>query len=154
MIGVVTAAVCMLFFAWPPLRRLGQASPLSVLRADIGIEESQRAGDYVIGAASIVGLMWWYSGSAAVTFAVVSGLSVVVGLGFFVARALLSGGRRAGRLRWQHLAGCPRGITAQRPSQRITDGDFRDGDYADVAALCGPLLVDRAVAGSASRRCA
>ena len=96
MIGVVTAAVCMLFFAWPPLRRLGQASPLSVLRADIGIEESQRAGDYVIGAASIVGLMWWYSGSAAVTFAVVSGLSVVVGLGFFVARALLSGGRRAG----------------------------------------------------------
>ena len=82
-------------FCRPPLRRLRQASPLSVLRADIGIEDPS-AGDYVIGAASIVGLMWWYSGSAAVTFAVVSGLSVVVGLGFFVARALLSGGRRAG----------------------------------------------------------
>ena len=36
-IGVVTAAVCIVFFAWPPLKRLGQASPLSVLRADVGI---------------------------------------------------------------------------------------------------------------------
>ena len=31
LIGMVTAAVCMVFFAWPPLRRLGLASPLSVI---------------------------------------------------------------------------------------------------------------------------
>lgn len=96
LIGVVTAAVCMLFFAWPPLRRLGFASPLSVLRADVGIADSQRPQDYLLGGLSIIALMWWYSGSAAVTLAVIAGLSVVMGLGFLAARGLLSGGRRVG----------------------------------------------------------
>ena len=96
LIGIVTAAVCMVFFAWPPLRRLGLASPLSVLRADVGIADSQRPQDYLLGGLSIVALMWWYSGSAAVTLAVIAGLSVVMGLGFFAARGLLSGGRRVG----------------------------------------------------------
>ena len=95
-IGVVTAAVCIVFFAWPPLKRLGQASPLSVLRADVGIAESQRLQDYLLGGLSIVGLMWWYSGSAAVTLAVIAGLLLVMGLGFVAARSLLSGGRRVG----------------------------------------------------------
>ena len=95
-IGVVTAAVCMLFFAWPPLRRLGLASPLSVLRTDVGIAESQRPQDYLLGGLSIVGLMWWYNGSAAVTMAVVAGLLVVMVLGFLAARGLLYGGRRVG----------------------------------------------------------
>src|SRR5690606_31268986 len=31
MIGAVTSLTCLLCFAWPPLRRLGQASPLRVL---------------------------------------------------------------------------------------------------------------------------
>ena len=95
-IGVGTAAVCIVFFAWPPLKRLGQASPLSVLRADVGIAESQRLQDYLLGGLSIVGLMWWYSGSAAMTLAVIAGLLVVMGLGFVAARSLLSGGRRVG----------------------------------------------------------
>ena len=96
LIGVVTAVVCMLFFAWPPLRRLGLASPLSVLRADVDIADSQRPQDYILGGLSIVVLMWWYSGSAAATLAVIAGLSVVMGLGFLAARGLLSGGRRVG----------------------------------------------------------
>ena len=96
LIGVVTAVVCMLFFAWPPLRRLGLASPLSVLRADVDIADSQRPQDYLLGGLSIVVLMWWYSGSAAATLAVIAGLSVVMGLGFLAARGLLSGGRRVG----------------------------------------------------------
>ncbi len=96
LIGAVTAMVCIVFFAWPPLRRLGEASPLRVLRADIGMHEAQRPQDYLFGGASIVGLMWWYSGSVAVTLAVVAGLAVVMGLGFLAARGLLSGGRRVG----------------------------------------------------------
>ena len=96
LIGVVTAIVCMLFFAWPPLRRLGLASPLVVLRADVSIADSQRPQDYLLGGLSIVALMWWYNGSAAVTLAVIAGLSVVMGLGFLAARGLLSGGRRVG----------------------------------------------------------
>ena len=96
LIGAVTAMVCIVFFAWPPLRRLGEASPLRVLRADIGMHEAQRPQDYFFGGLSIIGLMWWYSGSAAVTLAVVVGLAVVMGLGFLAARGLLSGGRRVG----------------------------------------------------------
>jgi putative ABC transport system permease protein len=96
LIGAVTAMVCILFFAWPPLRRLGEASPLRVLRADIGMHEAQRPQDFLLGGLSIIGLMWWYSGSVAVTLAVVSGLAVVMGLGFLAARGLLSGGRRVG----------------------------------------------------------
>jgi len=96
LIGAVTAMVCIVFFAWPPLRRLGEASPLRVLRADIGMHEAQRPQDYLFGGLSIIGLMWWYSGSVAVTLAVVAGLAVVMGLGFLAARGLLSGGRRVG----------------------------------------------------------
>ncbi len=96
LIGAVTSMVCIVFFAWPPLRRLGEASPLRVLRADIGMHEAQRPQDYLFGGLSIIGLMWWYSGSVAVTLAVVAGLAVVMGLGFLAARGLLSGGRRVG----------------------------------------------------------
>ncbi|GIS24495.1 MAG: hypothetical protein CM15mP125_1820 [Gammaproteobacteria bacterium] len=73
LIGGVTAAVCLMFFAWPPLRRLGQASPLRVLRADMGVAEAQRSRDFVLGSVAIVALMWWYSGSALVTSAVIAG---------------------------------------------------------------------------------
>ena len=96
LIGGVTAAVCLIFFAWPPLRRLGEASPLRVLRADLGVAEAQRKRDFFLGSLAIVGLMWWYSGSALVTGAVIAGLCVVMGLGFIVANALLSGGRSFG----------------------------------------------------------
>lgn len=96
LIGGVTAAVCLIFFAWPPLRRLGEASPLRVLRADLGVADAQRKRDFFLGSLAIVGLMWWYSGSALVTGAVIAGLCVVMGLGFIAASALLSGGRSVG----------------------------------------------------------
>ena len=96
LIGGVTAAVCLMFFAWPPLRRLGQASPLRVLRADMGIAEAQRSSDFLMGSVSIVALMWWYSGSALVTGAVIAGLCVVMGLGYMAANVLLSGSRSVG----------------------------------------------------------
>jgi putative ABC transport system permease protein len=96
LIGAVTAAVCLVFFAWPPLRRLGEASPLRVLRADLGVADAQRKRDFFIGGLAIVGLMWWYSGSAVVTGAVIAGLFVVMGLGFIAASVLLSGGRSVG----------------------------------------------------------
>ncbi|MDG2460352.1 MAG: FtsX-like permease family protein [Luminiphilus sp.] len=95
-IGVVTAMVCLVFFAWPPLRRLGAASPLRVLRADIGVAEAQRPLDFVLGGLAIIGLMWWYSGSALITAAVAVGLMIVIALGFSVARLLLSGSKTVG----------------------------------------------------------
>ena len=40
--GVVTALVCLFFFAWPPLSRLADASPLHVLRAEVDVARMQR----------------------------------------------------------------------------------------------------------------
>lgn len=96
MMGAVTALVCLLFFAWPPLSRLADASPLHVLRAEVDIARMQRVRDLVLGGAAVVGLMWWYSGSAMVTFAVVAGLMVVTLLGMMIGRTLLAGGHSFG----------------------------------------------------------
>jgi putative ABC transport system permease protein len=60
------------------------------------VADVQRFRDFLLGGLSIIALMWWYSGSAVVTAAVITGLGVVVGLGFFAARLLLSGGRSVG----------------------------------------------------------
>ena len=48
-IGAATALTCLLCFAWPPLRRLGQASPLRVLRRDAPLENRRTLGDYALG---------------------------------------------------------------------------------------------------------
>ena len=47
LIGGVTSLTCLLCFAWPPLRRLGQASPLRVLRRDLPLENRRTLADYV-----------------------------------------------------------------------------------------------------------
>ncbi|HAN27216.1 MAG TPA: ABC transporter permease, partial [Haliea salexigens] len=51
-IGAATALVCLLCFAWPPLRRLSQASPLRVLRRDMPQEQRRTLTDYAVGLAA------------------------------------------------------------------------------------------------------
>ena len=46
--------------------------------------ECKECAILVLGGAAVVGLMWWYSGSAMVTFAVVAGLMVVTLLGMMI----------------------------------------------------------------------
>lgn len=94
--GVVTALVCLFFFAWPPLSRLADASPLHVLRAEVDVARMQRVKDLLLGGAAIIGLMWWYSGSVKVTFSVLAGLLLVTVLGVMVGRTLLAGGHSIG----------------------------------------------------------
>ena len=62
----------------------------------MGVAEAQRSRDFVLGSVAIVALMWWYSGSALVTSAVIAGLCVVMGLGYVAASVLLSGSRSVG----------------------------------------------------------
>ncbi|MDG2047940.1 MAG: ABC transporter permease [Halioglobus sp.] len=95
-IGAATSITCLFCFAWPPLRRLGQASPLRVLRRDLPLEDSRAISDYVLGLLAVVLLMWWYSGDWKLTLAVLAGLGVTVGLGFGLALTLLKGGRLVG----------------------------------------------------------
>jgi len=96
LIGGATALVCLGFFAWPPLQRLAQIPPLRVLRRDIDAGGAQRWVDYALGAISVFGLMWWYSGDLRVTGSVVAGLSLTVGAGYCAAQFLLRGGRVLG----------------------------------------------------------
>ncbi|MEQ9463945.1 MAG: FtsX-like permease family protein [Haliea sp.] len=95
-IGAATSLVCLLCFAWPPLRRLSLASPLRVLRRDMPLEQRQTLVDYAIGLAAVSGLMWWYSGDWKLTAAVLAGLAATVVLGLVLARTLLRGGRLVG----------------------------------------------------------
>jgi len=60
-IGSLTAIICLLSFALPPLLALRETPPLRVLRKDIG---QQKFGDnvpYVFGIAGAVFLVFWYS---------------------------------------------------------------------------------------------
>lgn len=95
-IGAATAVTCLLCFAWPPLRRLGNASPLRVLRRDMPLETRRSLSDYAIGLVAISGLMWWYSEDWKLTLAVLAGLAVTIALGLTLALLLLRGGRLVG----------------------------------------------------------
>lgn len=95
-IGGTTALVCLLCFAWPPLRRLGLASPLRVLRRDLPLESRKSLADYALGLAAVTGLMLWYSQDVKLTLAVLAGLAVTIALGLVLAFTLLRGGRVVG----------------------------------------------------------
>jgi len=95
-IGAATALVCLLSFAWPPLGRLGNASPLRVLRRDLPNETRRNVFDNLIGLAAVLLLMFWYSGDASLTLAVLAGLSASAGLAAGAALLMLRGGRLAG----------------------------------------------------------
>ena len=95
-IGSATALTCLLCFAWPPLRRLGQVSPLRVLRRDMPLQNRRMLADYSIGLVAVMLLMWWYSQDWKLTLAVIVGLVVTVVLGLGLALTLLRGGRLVG----------------------------------------------------------
>ncbi len=111
-IGAATALTCLLCFAWPPLRRLGQASPLRVLRRDAPLENRRTLGDYTLGLLAVTLLMWGYSRDWQLTLAVLAGLAITVLLGLVLALTLLRGGRlvgmRAGSIWRLALAGLQR----------------------------------------------
>jgi len=95
-IGSATSLICLLCFAWPPLRRLGQASPLRVLRRDAPLENRRTLADYSLGLVAVTLLMWWYSQDWKLTLAVLAGLAITVLLGLGLAFTLLKGGRLVG----------------------------------------------------------
>jgi putative ABC transport system permease protein len=96
LVGAATAVVCLLSFAWPPLSRLGAASPLKVLRRDLPNEVQRTVQDNLIGLGAVLLLMFWYSGDLALTLAVLAGLSASAAIAAVAALFLLRGGRLAG----------------------------------------------------------
>lgn len=96
LMGAAAALVCLLVFAWPPLRRLSAVPPIRVLRRDAVAPVPQRPRDYWLGGLSIAALLWWYSGDWRMTGGLLVGLLVTVGAGYLVARVLLMGTRQVG----------------------------------------------------------
>ena len=112
LIGAATASTCLLAFAWPPLARLGGASPLRVLQRAIPHDSGRGVLDSLIGLGAVLLLMLWYSGDVQLTLAVLAGLAAAAGLAALGAVLLLRGGRlvgmRAGSIWRLALAGLQR----------------------------------------------
>lgn len=95
-IGAITALVCLLAFALPPLLALQGISPLRVIRRDIDSGGASDILSYVLGVGGIGLLMFWYSGSLALTLAVLGGVAVTFIIVGTLAWYLLRGGSIVG----------------------------------------------------------
>lgn len=96
LIGAITALVCLLAFAVPPLLVLQGISPLRVIRRDIGTNGVSNAVSVGVGVAGIGLLMFWYSGSLKLTAAVLSGVALTFLIVGTLAWYLLRGGSLVG----------------------------------------------------------
>jgi len=67
LIGALVALATLLGFALPPLLRLGQVSPLCVLRRDLGLPPFSGLMVYGSGTLVTLALMFWLSGDALLT---------------------------------------------------------------------------------------
>ncbi len=95
-IGGVTAIVCLVTFALPPLWYLRTVSPLRVLRKDLPVMQVNALFPYSIGLIGIVGLLIWYSNNLLVALAMLIGCGLVFALVGVVAFLLLKMTSRIG----------------------------------------------------------
>lgn len=78
--GSVTAMICVLAFALPPVLRLRDVAPLRVLRRDIGNEGLSATVSALCGVVGLSVLMLWYTQSLELVAAVLLGVVAVLGL--------------------------------------------------------------------------
>lgn len=95
-LGGTTALICLLSFALPPLIHLQKISPLRVLRKDVGDGTRSNAFSVLAGVLGTVFLMYWYSGNAVLTLAVLAGISAVFVIAALVAWLFLRGTTQLG----------------------------------------------------------
>ena len=99
-VGGLTAVICLLSFALPPLLALRETPPIRVLRKDIS---QQKIGDnvpYLFGALGALLLVYWYSQDLILTsvliFSVTAIALILSGLSYFILRTSTSTGMKAG----------------------------------------------------------
>ncbi|MBT8145425.1 MAG: FtsX-like permease family protein, partial [Gammaproteobacteria bacterium] len=99
-IGALTALICLMSFALPPLLALRHTSPLRVLRKDL---DQNTIGDnvpYVFGVAGSIFLIFWYSQDLMLTSILVASVAGIVvllsAISYFLLRSSGSVGMKAG----------------------------------------------------------
>ena len=99
-VGGLTAVICLLSFALPPLLALRETPPLRVLRKDIS---QQKIGDnvpYLFGALGALLLVYWYSQDLILTSVLIISVAVIAlvlsGVSYFILRTSSSTGMKAG----------------------------------------------------------
>ena len=99
-VGAMTAVICLLSFALPPLLALRETPPLRVLRKDISQQKVGANVPYVFGIGGTIGLVYWYSQDAVLTsvlvVAVASIAIILSGLSFLLLSSSSAVGMRAG----------------------------------------------------------
>lgn len=100
LMGAVTALICLLAFALPPLLALRNVSPLRVLRKDIDVGVRGRWIPYWSGGLGVVALLLWYSRDLVLTAilvaAVLAMIALVSALAALALRSTGVAGSRAG----------------------------------------------------------
>ena len=99
-VGGLTAVICLLSFALPPLLALRETPPLRVLRKDIS---QRKIGDnvpYLFGALGALLLVYWYSQDLTLTSVLIISVAVIAlvlsGVSYFILRTSSSTGMKAG----------------------------------------------------------
>ncbi len=94
--GAVTALVCVVGFALPPLWSLRTVPPLRVLRGDIEGRKLSLSMTVLMGAMAIVLLLLWYSADPLLVGSIMLGIGVSAVILVFFAFALLRGSHLVG----------------------------------------------------------
>ncbi len=99
-VGAMTAVICLLSFALPPLLALRETPPLRVLRKDISQQKVGANVPYVFGIGGTIGLVYWYSQDAVLTSVLVVAVASIAillsGLSFLLLSSSSAVGMRAG----------------------------------------------------------
>jgi len=90
-VGLATGFACALGFAVAPLVRLARTDPMQTLRRDWSNPDRREWLGLVLGPASMLLLIWWLSGSLAITAALFFGLALLVSGAALVNRLLVRG---------------------------------------------------------------
>lgn len=82
--AVLTAAVSLFAFAYPPIHRLRNTPAMRVLRSEPGEVGREALPDILIAVVAIFGLVWMYAGKLTLVLSLIGGLALLLGiLGLF-----------------------------------------------------------------------
>ena len=99
-VGSLTAFICLLAFALPPLLALRETPPLRVLRKDLSQQKIGANVPYVFGILGTIFLIYWYSQDFELTAILVASVAVIAAflslISYFFLRSSGSAGMKAG----------------------------------------------------------